>query len=174
MIDTPRVLNETKKRSRPSMDETYLNVARCFAERSSCLRRGYGAVAVKNKEIIATGYNGGPRGGVNCCDIGNCKREELNIPPGERYELCRGIIHAEMNVCQQAKRSDLKGATLYLYGLEFKTGEPVERVKPCTMCDNFLRNAEFKDIVFYNPEGRIERQELKREDHWYFGKHEAN
>jgi len=154
-------------RTRPSMDETYLKVARDFAERSSCLRRGYGAVAVKNKEIVATGYNGGPRGGVNCCEIGTCKREELNIPPGERYELCRGIIHAEMNVCMQAKRTDLIDSDLYLYGIDFKTGKRVSQAMPCRICESMIRNAQIKRIICYNPNGEIIKVSLA-EDVWQF------
>lgn len=143
---------------RPSMDDTYLQVARVFSERSSCLRRGYGSVIVKNDEVIATGYNGSYRGGINCCDRGNCIREELGIIPGERYELCESQ-HSESNACLQAKRSDLIGSTLYLYGIEKKTGLPVEDVKPCKMCERLLKNAGVKEIKFYK-KGKIETMSL--------------
>lgn len=137
-----------QKIERPSMDETYLKMAKALAERSACLRRGYGAVAVnpETNEVIALGYNGGARKGDNCCEIGYCVREELHIPAGQRYEYCRGTIHAEMNVCQSAKGSDLKGSTLYLYGLNKKTGEPVEEVNPCSLCSNMLKNVFVKEL----------------------------
>lgn len=146
------------KMERPTMEETYLGVARVFAERSSCLRRGYGAVIIKNDEIIGTGYNGGYRGGINCCDRGKCKREELNVPPGERYELCESL-HAESNACLQAKRADLIGSTLYLYGIDKKTGKPVKDVAPCKMCERLLKNAEVKEIKYYK-DGEIKTTSL--------------
>ena len=163
-ININEVFAEEQKKAktieRPSMDETYLKVAQAFSERSSCLRRGYGAVAVKDGEIIATGYNGGYRGGVNCNEIGYCERDKQNIPPGERYELCRGIIHAEMNICQQAKRTELKDSVLYLYGIDKKTGEPVEVVKPCSICESMLKNAQVKKIVSWRG-GKIVKETLK-------------
>lgn len=151
--DSIRKLEENLKeqgyirRSRPSMDETYLNVAKAFAERSSCLRRGYGAVLARDNTLISTGYNGGYRGGINCCDKGKCKREELNIPPGERYELCESI-HAEVNACLNTS-TNLKNSTLYLYGIDFKTGKPVEKVEPCKMCERVLKTLGIKELKVY-------------------------
>ena len=91
----------------------YLDIAETVAERSTCLRRCYGAIIVNNDEIISTGYNGAPRGRKNCIDLGRCIREELKIPSGERYELCRSV-HAEQNCIISASRRDMLGATLYL------------------------------------------------------------
>lgn len=150
LADTFRTVSELEKRSRPSMDETYLKVARSFAERSSCLRRGYGAVIVKEKIVVSIGYNGGVRGGVNCCNRGQCKRKSLQIPQGERYELCEAI-HAEVNACLNA-RADLKGSTLYLYGIDFKTGLPVENIAPCMICEKVIRNVGIAEIKFYQNE----------------------
>ena len=98
-------------------DEYYLNIAHEVAARSTCLRRRYGAVIVNNDEIIATGYNGAPRGEPNCIDRGFCKREELNVPKGERYELCVAV-HAEQNAIISAARRDMIGGTIYIVGLE--------------------------------------------------------
>ena len=91
----------------------YLDIAETVLERSTCLRRCYGAIIVKNDEIVSTGYNGAPRGRKNCMDLGYCTREAMNVPSGERYELCRSV-HAEMNAIISAARRDTLGATLYL------------------------------------------------------------
>ena len=91
----------------------YLNIAETVLERSTCLRRCYGAIIVKNDEIVSTGYNGAPRGRKNCMDLGYCTREAMNVPSGERYELCRSV-HAEMNAIISAARRDTLGAPLYL------------------------------------------------------------
>ena len=100
----------------------YLDIAETVLERSTCLRRCYGAIIVKNDEIVSTGYNGAPRGRKNCMDLGYCTREAMNVPSGERYELCRSV-HAEMNAIISAARRDTLGATLYLAGREAKSGE---------------------------------------------------
>ena len=93
----------------------YLDIAGTVLERSTGLRRCYGAIIVNNDEIISSGYNGAPRGRKNCGDLGFCTREELNIPSGERYELCRSV-HAEANAIISAARQDTLGSTLYLAG----------------------------------------------------------
>ena len=90
----------------------YLDIAQTVAERSTCLRRKFGAVIVKNDSIISTGYNGAPRGRKNCCDLGECLREKYEIPSGERYELCRSV-HAEANAIIAASREETLGADLY-------------------------------------------------------------
>ena len=100
----------------------YLNIADAVLERSTCLRRHYGAIIVRNDEIVSTGYNGAPRGRKNCVDLGRCTREELQVPSGQRYELCRSV-HAEANAIISAARSDTLGATLYLSGRDAKTGQ---------------------------------------------------
>ena len=100
----------------------YLDIAEATISRSTCLRRQYGAIIVKNDEIISTGYNGAPRGRKNCCDLGSCKREAMQVPRGERYELCRSV-HAEANAIISAARRDMVGGTLYLSGRDTATGE---------------------------------------------------
>ena len=110
----------------------YLDIAETVLERSTCMRRCYGAIIVKNDEIISTGYNGAPRGRKNCMDLGYCTREAMNVPSGERYELCRSV-HAEMNAIISAARRDTLGATLYLAGREAKTGELLHDATSCSM-----------------------------------------
>lgn len=135
--------------SRKDKVEYYLDLAQTVAQRSTCLRRQYGAVLVKNDEIISTGYNGAPRGCTNCTDTGYCKREELNIPSGERYELCRSV-HAEQNVIISAARKDMIGATLYLSGIDAKTGKVLPVSEPCSMCKRFILNSGISQVVMRN------------------------
>ena len=122
---------------RPTKTEYYLGIAEAVAKRSTCLRRQYGAVIVKDDEIISTGYNGAPRGEINCCDCGICERARQNVPHGERYELCRSV-HAEANAIISARRADMMGATLYLVGLE--DGKRID-AQPCDMCRRLINNA---------------------------------
>ena len=125
----------------------YLDIAEAALERSTCIRRKWGAVIVKDDEIISTGYNGAPRGRKNCTDIGTCIREELNIPRGERYELCRSV-HAEQNTIISAARKDMIGATLYEVGIDAKTGEYVPNSMPCAMCKRFIINSGITKMIF--------------------------
>lgn len=125
----------------------YLDIAESALERSTCLRRKWGAVIVKDDEIISTGYNGAPRGRKNCNDIGTCVREELNVPRGERYELCRSV-HAEQNAIISAARKDMIGATLYEVGVDAKTGKYVENAMPCAMCKRFIINSGITKMIF--------------------------
>ena len=140
--------------------EYYLNIALEVAKRGTCLRRNYGAVIVKDDEIIATGYTGAPRGSLNCCDIGECRRQALNIPSGERYELCRSV-HAEMNAVISASRSDMKGATLYLAGWEMENGvfsKPIAKAEPCMLCKRVIVNAGIQLVISkssYDEEGQV-------------------
>jgi len=122
--------------------EYYLAIARAVSLRSTCLRRQYGAVIVKDDMIIATGYNGSARGEPNCCDVGECWREINHIPHGERYEACVAI-HAEDNAISQAGRKAI-GATLYLAG--FENGKPID-AKPCLMCERKIKNAGIKEVI---------------------------
>ena len=124
----------------------YLDIAESTLERSTCLRRKYGAVIVKNDEIISTGYNGAPRGRKNCDDLGICIREKLNIPRGERYELCRSV-HAEQNAIISAPRRDMIGSTLYITGIEVSSGKYVENGMPCSLCKRFIINSGITKIV---------------------------
>ena len=124
---------------RPNKDDYYLTIAEAVMARSTCLRRKYGAVIVKNDEIIATGYNGSPRGEENCCDINHCMRDFLNIPHGKRYELCCSV-HAEANAIISASRRDMQGATLYL-----ASSEP--NAEPCDMCRRLIKNAGIAKVI---------------------------
>lgn len=124
----------------------YLDISQTVAERGTCLRRNFGAIIVKNDEIIATGYNGAPRGRVNCSDLGECMRDKLNVPKGQRYELCRSV-HAEANCIISAPRNDMLGSTLYLSCLDAKTGELYGDVEPCSMCKRMIINAGISEVV---------------------------
>lgn len=131
---------------RISKRDYYLFIARAVARRSTCIRRHYGAVIVRDDRIIATGYNGAARGEPNCCDVGTCWREAHNIPHGERYEECVAV-HAEDNAISQAGR-DALGATIYLWGEEV-TGTII-RAAPCMMCARKIKNAGIKEVVSYD------------------------
>lgn len=124
----------------------YLDIAQTVAERSTCLRRCYGAILVKSDEIISTGYNGAPRGRKNCADLGLCTREAMNIPSGQRYELCRSV-HAEANCIISAARRDTLGATLYLACRDPETGELIPGSTSCTMCRRLIINAGIAQVV---------------------------
>ena len=150
----------------------YLDLAEAALERSTCLRRKWGCVIVKDDEIISTGYNGAPRGRKNCSDIGTCIREELNIPRGERYELCRSV-HAEQNAIISAARKDMLGATLYEVGVDAKTGKYVENAMPCAMCKRFIINSGITKMVFRDTKTKyreIDVQELIDNDDSLEGK----
>lgn len=124
----------------------YLDIAESVIERGTCIRRNYGAIIVRNDEIIATGYVGSPRGRENCCDLNYCMREKLNIPRGERYEMCRSV-HAEQNAIISAARKDMIGSTLYLVGIDYKDGSLVENSNPCAMCKRAIINAGIKEVI---------------------------
>lgn len=124
----------------------YLDLADVVSKRGTCLRRQYGAVIVKNDEVISTGYVGAPRGRKNCCDLGTCIREELHVPRGERYELCRSV-HAEANAIISAEREKMIGSTLYLSGREVKTGEYIENSNSCSMCKRMIINAGIETVI---------------------------
>ena len=130
---------------RPDKDHYYLYIAKEIARRSTCLRRWYGAVIVKNDQIISTGYAGAARGAVNCSDHGVCPRQQANIPRGERYELCRSV-HAEMNAIIHAARSDMLDAILYLTGMDATDGSIVEGARPCRICTRLIINAGIRTV----------------------------
>jgi len=127
---------KSKVKSRPSWDEYFMEMAHLVAKRATCLRRSVGAVLIKDKHILATGYNGAPRGIKHCLDIGYCMREKLGIPSGQRHELCRGL-HAEQNVIIQAA----------LHGVSTKDSIIYLTNQPCIICAKMLRNAGIKEIV---------------------------
>ena len=130
-----KLKKDTKRMSRPSWDEYFLSIARLVATRSTCLRRQVGAVIVKDKQVLATGYNGAPSGSVHCEEVG-CLREELKIPSGERHELCRAL-HAEQNAFLQAAKHgvSLKDSTLYI------------TTQPCSICAKMIINAGIRKII---------------------------
>lgn len=124
----------------------YLDIAQAVAERGTCLRRKFGSIIVKNDEIISTGYAGAPRGRKNCNDLKSCLREKLNIPRGERYELCRSV-HAEANAIISAARSEMIGATLYMVCIHPETGELMGGTSSCAMCKRLIINAGIAKVV---------------------------
>ena len=127
----------------------YLDIATVVLERGTCLRRSYGAIIVKNDEIISTGYTGAPRGRKNCIDLGYCRRAAMNIPRGERYEMCRSV-HSEANAIISASRTELLGATLYLVGKDYETGELVKDASSCAMCKRMIINAGIEKVIIRN------------------------
>lgn len=131
---------------RKSKDNYYLDIAQTVAERGTCLRRLFGAIIVKNDVIVSTGYNGAPRGRKNCCDLNFCYREKLNVPRGERYELCRSV-HAEANAIIAASRDQTLGATLYLACVAPQTFEVLGETSCCGMCKRLVINAGIEKIV---------------------------
>ena len=133
----------------------YLDIAEEVSKRCTCLRRHYGAVIVKNDEIISTGYVGAPRGRANCTDLGYCIRAKLNIPRGERYELCRSV-HAEANAIISAPRDRMIDSTLYLTGLEVSYKSYINNANSCSMCKRLVINAGIKTVVI-----RLNRDEYK-------------
>lgn len=131
---------------RPDKTNYYLDIAQAVANRGTCLRRNYGSIIVKNDEIISTGYTGAPRGRKNCIDLGYCMRAKLDIPRGERYEMCRSV-HSEANAIISASRDKMIGATLYLVGVDAQSGEFVEKPSSCAMCKRMVINAGIEKVV---------------------------
>lgn len=128
--------------NRPTIEEYYLGIAAAVSRRSTCMRRQYGAVIVKNDEIIATGYNGSPRGEANCCDGGTCKRLGHEHNDGD-YGDCESV-HAEMNAMTSAARKDMIGSTMYLYGEE--NGKIID-AEPCPICSRMIKNAGIFKVI---------------------------
>lgn len=124
----------------------YLDLAEMVSQRCTCLRRHYGAVIVKDDEVISTGYVGAPRGRENCSDLGYCLRQKMGVPRGERYELCRSV-HAEANAIISASRRDMLGSTLYLVGKEVDSGEYIKNAVCCSMCKRMVINAGIERVI---------------------------
>ncbi len=131
---------------RISKENYYLDIAQTVAERSTCLRKKYGAIIVKNDAIVSTGYVGAPRGRKNCSDLCRCMRDEMNIPRGERYEMCRSV-HAEMNAIINASREQMLDGVMYLAGVDAKTGELVKNACCCMMCKRLVLNAGITKVI---------------------------
>lgn len=124
----------------------YLDLAETVSQRCTCLRRHYGAVIVKNDEVVSTGYVGAPRGRQNCTDMGYCIRTQMHIPRGERYELCRSV-HAEANAIISASRENMLGSTLYLVGKEVDGAAYIPNAMCCSMCKRLVINAGIDCVV---------------------------
>lgn len=139
----------------------YLDLAETVSKRSTCLRKSYGAVIVKNDEVISTGYVGAPRGRKNCTDMGSCIRQQLNIPRGERYELCRSV-HAEANAIISASRDKMIGSNLYLAGRDMETGGYVVNSSCCSMCKRMVINAGIARV--YIRDGQDEYRVIEVQD----------
>lgn len=143
-------------KERISKNDYYLDIARAVAQRSTCLRRHYGAVIVNNDEIIATGYNGAARGQMNCCDTASCQRMAQNIPHGEQYEKCVAV-HAEQNAIISASRKDMINATLYLAGFDADTNNELD-AEPCLICARMIANSGISHII--NRAGEVDLKKL--------------
>ncbi|HMK44312.1 MAG TPA: dCMP deaminase family protein [Dissulfurispiraceae bacterium] len=137
---------------RPAWDDYFIEIAKVVSSRSTCLRRRYGAVIVKDNVIVSTGYNGAPRGVINCADINRCKRRELNIPSGERYELCEAV-HAEQNAIVNGAPERMKDATIYIAG--FEEGGSFADGRPCLLCSRMIMNAQLKNVVYLKKDGTL-------------------
>lgn len=138
-------------KTRPDWDDYFLEIAQVISKRSTCLRRRYGAIIVKDRVIVSTGFNGSARGEANCVDTGKCVRRELNVPKGERYELCVAV-HAEQNAIINGDPVMMKGSTIYIAGLNadgtFASGEP------CLMCRRMIKNARISEVKYLDEHGK--------------------
>lgn len=141
-----------ENKGRPDWTEYFLEIARAVGRRSTCLRRMYGAIIVKDKIIISTGYNGAPRGEANCIDTGICERERLKVPKGQNYELCVAV-HAEQNAIINADPEKMKGATIYIVGIN--ADGSLASGKPCLLCRRMIRNAMLKEAVYLETDGSV-------------------
>lgn len=132
------------KNLRPGWDEYFIGIAKAVSTRATCLRRKYGSVITKDNIIVTTGYNGAPRGMKDCLDAGKCTRKELQIPHGERYELCHSV-HAEANAIIRASVDELRDATIYISGTDEKGHEC--NSEPCMMCKRMILNSQIAKVV---------------------------
>ena len=145
-------MKSRKKKLRPGWDEYFIGIAKAVATRATCLRRKYGAVITKDNIIVSTGYNGAPAGMRDCLEVGKCTRKELQIPHGERYELCHSV-HAEANAIIRASVDELWGATMYIAGSDNETGECLS--EPCMMCKRMILNARIAKVVYSDGKNRF-------------------
>ena len=137
-------MKKTKK-LRPDWDEYFIGIAKAISVRATCFRRKYGAVITKDNTIVSTGYNGAPSGMKDCLEVGKCTRRELQIPHGERYELCHSV-HAEANAIIRASMDELRGATIYISGTDEGKNECLS--EPCMMCKRMILNARIAKVVY--------------------------
>lgn len=140
------------KYTRPSWTEYFLDIAKAVGRRSTCFRRRYGAIIVKDRIIISTGYNGAPRGEANCIDTGICERERQHIPKGERYELCVAV-HAEQNAIIAADPEKMKNAIIYIVG--YNEDGTLASGKPCLLCRRMVANAMIAKVIYLESDGSI-------------------
>ncbi len=165
-------MGKFKIEKRVSKDEYYLGIAEAVLRRATCLRRRFGAVIVsKNDEIIATGYNGAPRGRMDCLEKGYCNKDKHKESAHSSYNTCMSV-HAEMNAIISASRKDMMGGTMYLTGKRFAAGKTVdefpftENCVPCVICKRLIMNSGIKRLVTkgLNDEGKIEINEFIVDD----------
>lgn len=152
---------------RPDKIQYYLNLADAISERGTCLRRQYGAVIVKDDEVVSTGYVGAPRGVRNCSDIGECYRIKNNVQRGTAYEKCWSV-HAEQNAIISAPRNRMIGATMYICGREVSTGDFVENADSCVLCKRMIINAGIKTVIVkqYDEPGEYNYRVIDVENDW--------
>ena len=141
-----------KSTERPGWDRYFLNIAREVSRRATCFRRRYGAVITKHNSIVSTGYNGAPRGMADCLEAGKCTRKELQVPHGERYELCHSV-HAEANAIIRATMHDMYDAVIYINGADPEDAECDSA--PCMMCKRMILNARIGRVVYSDGKGGI-------------------
>lgn len=141
----------SRGRNRVSKEDTYLNCAEVFAYRSTCLKRKYGAVIVKDDIVISTGYNGSPRGKENCCDVGECPRIEQKMHQGEGYAICKAV-HAEANALLNCSREQTIGADMYLSGVNPEDSS-IHIAKPCPLCARMIIQAGIRNVYLRQGDG---------------------
>ncbi|MFA4828387.1 MAG: dCMP deaminase family protein [Thermodesulfovibrionales bacterium] len=149
----------SRNRPRPGWDEYFIGIAKAVSTRATCLRRKYGAVITKNNIIVSTGYNGAPAGMKDCLEVGKCTRKELQIPHGERYELCHSV-HAEANAIIRAAVHELEGATIYVSGSDDCAEECLS--EPCMMCKRIILNSKIARVVYSDGNGKFHVLNPKR------------
>lgn len=143
---------EMNKQLRPDWREYFLDIAKAVGKRATCLRRRYGAIIVKDRIIISTGYNGAPRGEANCIDTGLCERERLHVPKGQNYELCVAV-HAEQNAIINADPQKMQGATIFIVG--YNADGSLASGKPCLLCRRMLVNAQIAKAIYLEMDGSV-------------------
>ncbi|MFR2793561.1 MAG: deoxycytidylate deaminase [Eisenbergiella sp.] len=151
-----------EKGKRISKIDTYLNCAEVFAYRSTCLKRKYGAVIVKDDVVISTGYNGAPRGFDNCCDLGKCPRIEQDMHQGDGYGICRAV-HAEANALLNCSRQQTIGADLYLTGVN-PSDNTIHKAKPCPLCARTIIQAGINNVYLRVGEGAENYEVMSAKD----------
>jgi dCMP deaminase len=152
-----KIAEENTNDGRVSKERYYINIAKEVSERSTCLSTRYGAVIVKNDQIVATGYNGAPRKTLSCLDRKSCLRRQLNVPSGQQYELCRSV-HAEQNAIINAARAgvSLLGGDIYMYGTRvWNDQKEIIDALPCFICKKMIINAGLEGIIYMTKENKI-------------------